>query len=144
MRVSAANTILLLALVAWGCGERLVESSGTGRIVLEVTYVREGAAKAAETAATHAVDRMEATVLRFDASRDPMSSPIIVRQDLRRSGGRWKGEIEVEAGSYLVGLEAFKSGSLQWSGAAPVNVSAGGTASAHILLHYVGMIPSVR
>jgi len=101
-----------------------------GRILLEVSYEPERAAKLAEV---QIVDRMVARVTQ--------SGAVVVRQDLRLDRSRWKGEIEVDAGRYAVELEAYKFGKVKWRGNASVNVQAGKTSTASLRMNSTNTQP---
>jgi hypothetical protein len=63
-----------------------------------------------------------------------VGSEVVVNRDLERAGSRWHGEIEVEAGEYIVALDAYKGVLVKWHGQTSVTVSAGVRTSATIQL----------
>jgi len=99
-----------------------------GWVVLEAHY---GETRAAKSVAVQAASRMAATVYH--------KSEVVETRDLRREGSQWKGNIEIEAGTYTVVLEAYKgSSSLQWLGCTGVSVRAGETSRAGFRMVPVG------
>ena len=131
MKRKATHSILLLLLLLGACGDEPTSSTEfRGRIVLEVRYGQESATKPAEV---QAVERMVARVMQ--------EGMMVVQQDLRREGSRWQGEIEVDAGSYTVALEAYKFSKVKWRGDTSVSVRAGQTTTASLRMNSTNTRP---
>ena len=125
--------IILLPLLLGSCGDQPTSTESMGRIVLEVRYGQESAAK---SAAAQAVDRMVARVIQ--------EGTLVVQQDLQREGSRWQGEIEVDAGSYVVELEAYKFSKVTWRGNAWVSVQARKTTTASLRMYLTNTVVEAR
>lgn len=123
-------SLFLIPLLLGSCGDRPTASTAKGRIVLEVSYGEEGVAKLAEV---QAVERMVVQVTQGGA--------VVVQQNLRREGSRWKGEIKVDAGSYGVVLEAYKFSKVKWRGSTSVKVLAGRAVTASLQLTSTNTMP---
>ena len=125
--------IILFPLLLGACGDRPTSTVSTGRIVLEVRYGQESATKPVEV---QVVDRMVATITQ--------SGTVVVQQDLRRNGGRWQAEIEVDAGSYKVELAAYKFSKVTWRGITLVGVRAGKMTTAPLLMYLMNAVVEAR
>jgi len=130
MNGKALISLFLIPILLESCGGRSTNSAEKGRIVLEVSYGKEGVAKLAEV---QAVEQMVVQVIQGET--------VVVQQDLRLEGSRWKGEIEIDAGSYRVEVEAVKFGKVEWRGITAVSVLPGKTTRASILMTSTNMRP---
>ena len=115
----------LFAFGIWSCGDAPTAPRAVGWVVLEAHY---GETRAAKPVAVQATSRMAATVYH--------KSEVIETRDLRREGSQWKGNIEIEAGTYTVVLQAFSS--QEWLGCTAVSGRAGGTSRAGFRMVPVG------
>jgi hypothetical protein len=121
------RVVAVLACFAFGillvqCGDRFTGPPKTGVVILDISY-SHGANSSGKLAEAQIVDRMVATVVGTDGT-------VVRSLDLEARSGRWIGEIELEAGRYLVKLDAYRQGRVTWRGSESVDVMAGKSVTA--------------
>ena len=99
-------------------------------IALEVNFP---ATKTTKQAGVQAASRISVTI-----SQD---GKIVIQQDLRRDGDRWKGTFGTAAGTYEIEIAAFKGTKIKWRGETAIVARAGKTSRAVVKMQNVNQIP---
>jgi formylglycine-generating enzyme required for sulfatase activity len=128
------NIVALVgALVFTRCDDRSTSPSAPGRIALDVSYGVGSSAKFSQIVTAGSVDSMVVTLSKDGA--------VVLTQALAKQSARWRGEVEVAPGRYLVQLAAYSSAQVRWRGTTSVGVRAGKTVTAPLNMVFINRAP---